>query len=155
MKSTAETVAKIILRASSSKEFRYGLINRPPSVGAVPKGFVSHDESNQGIDGVRHGVITYDRALSDSEIKQYELLPLCGKDGKPLEVPKFPAAVIRKAEEAISTLNYVKDEKLDAEDDDIKGEIKKAQDVLKIFRSYAKSKHLDADAALEELGYKE
>ena len=151
----ANTIAKIILRASSGKEYKYGLVNRPPSLGTVPKGFTDHDASNQGIDGVRHGIVTYDRALSDSEVKQYELLPLSGKDGKPLEVPRFPAAVIRKAVEAIATLDYIKDEKLDVEEEGIKEESEKALDTLKIFRSYAKSKHLDADKALDELGYKE
>lgn len=150
----ANTVAKIILRASNDKEYRYGLVNRPPSLGTVPKGFTSHDPSNNGIDGVRHGIVTYDRPLTDSEVKQYELLPLSGKNGKPLEVPKFPAAVIRKAQDAIATLNYIKEEKLDAEEEGIKEESEKALDTLKIFKSYARSKHLDADAALNELGYK-
>lgn len=145
-----EAVSQIILRASTH---RYGLVNRPPSIGSVPKGYIGHDPSNEGIDGVRHGVLTYDRELTVAEVKQYELLPLDGKTGRPLEVQKFPQAVIRKAEEAIATLVYVHDEHLDKEDESVKEEIEKANKTLDIFRSYARSKGLNADAALAELGY--
>jgi hypothetical protein len=136
-------------RLLATKEFKYGLVNRPPSVGAVPKGFTHHDPDNQGIDGVRHGVLTYPHALSDSEVKQYELLPLSGKDGQPLEAPKFPKAVLRKVQEAIDSLNYIKDENVTDVDD----EIAELEKVIDIFRSYAKNKRYNADKALKELGY--
>jgi hypothetical protein len=136
-------------RLLATKEFQYGLVNRPPAIGAVPKGFTHHDPDNHGIDGVRHGILTYPHALSDSEVKQYELLPLSGKDGQPLEVPKFPKAVIRKTQEAIDSLNYIKNENMTDMDD----EIAELEKVLDIFRDYAKHKRLNAEKALKELGY--
>lgn len=136
-------------RLTATQTFQYGLVNRPPAIGAVPNGYTAYDPDNRGIDGVRHGVLTYPHALSPAEVKQYELLPLSGKDGHPLEVPKFPAAVIRKAQEAIDSLNYIHTEGLTDVDDEI-AELNK---VLDIFRSYAKHKHLNADKALKELGY--
>ena len=127
-------------------EFKYGLVNRPPSIGAVPKGFTHYDPSNQGIDGVRHGVITYDHELTPKEVKGFELKPLCGK----VELHKIPEAVQRKAKEAIEQLNYIEEEKISREDapeayDD-------AEKIIGIFRKYAQGKGLDADACLEALG---
>ena len=139
---------------SSPTEHRYGLINRPPSIGSVPKGYNAYDPDNQGIDGVRHGVLTYDQALSDAQVKQYELLPLSSKSGKPLQVPRFPQAIIRKVQEAIDSLNYVREEKMDEEEENVREVMDEAHKTLKIFRDYAQRKRLDADAALEELGYK-
>ena len=144
-------VAQLIVRAGL--EFKYGLVNRPPSLGAVPNGYTHYDPDNQGIDGVRHGVLTYDRKLTDQEVKQHEMMAFDGKDGKPLEHIRFPQAVIRKAQEAIDSLNYVRDENLDLEDEDIKEEVTRLLGVIKIFRDYASRKHLDADKALAELGY--
>lgn len=40
------------------------------SIGCQPKGFISHDD-NKG----RHGIISYDRQLSENELSNYELVP--------------------------------------------------------------------------------
>ena len=136
-------------RLLATQEFRYGLVYRPPGIGAVPTGYTSYDLDNQGIEGVRHGVLTYNKQLPDSLVKQFELLPLSGKDGKPLEAPKFPKAVLQKAKEAIESLNYLKNE----DPKEYVDEIADFNATLDIFRKYAKSKHLDAERALLELGY--
>ena len=59
---------------TSAVSYRYGLVSRPPGPGAVPRGYVSHDSKDKGT--FRHGVLTYDRPLSEGEIEQYELEPI-------------------------------------------------------------------------------
>lgn len=143
------------LRTLATKTFRYGLINRPPSIGTLPKGEYTYSEDNEGIDRVRHGIVTYTKELTDQEVKTFELLPLSGDDGKPLECPKFPAAVLAKAKEAVDTLNYLIEENMDpADEEGIKEVFDEAHKVLDIFHKYAQSKHLDSAKALKELGYK-
>jgi hypothetical protein len=138
----------------ANKQFRYGLVNRPPGLGAVPKGEYTYDKDCEGIDRVRHGIVTYTRELTDQEVKSFELLPLSGDDGKPLEVPRFPQAVIRKVQEALETLNYIQEDGLSEEDPTVEDEVNGCKKTFEIFRKYAQSKHLDADKALKELGYK-
>lgn len=145
-------IKKLVIAAH---EFRYGLINRPPDIGAVPRGNYTYSEDNEGIDRVRHGIVTYDRELSDQEVQAFELLPLNGKDGKPLEVPKFPVAIIEKVKDAIESLNYLIDEgSIDSYDRGIRREIDHHNKTLDIFKTYAKSKHYDFEKALKELGYR-
>lgn len=135
---------------ATTHEFRYGLVNRPPGIGAVPKGYTHYEPSNEGIDGVRHGILTYDHQLSDAEVKSYELLPLNGKDGKPLEHVKFPRAVLEQAREAIATYQYIQE---NGDHADYTEELAEVEKTLSIFRQYASRKGLHADRALEELGY--
>ena len=71
-------------------EYRYGLFNRPADIGTVPKGMLRVDpRPEEGVDDTendhyqtaRHGVVVYDRKLTDEETKQFELSPLLsGKD---------------------------------------------------------------------------
>ncbi len=138
----------------SNKQFRYGLINRPPGLGAVPKGEYTYDKDGEGIDRVRHGIVTYTRELTAQEVKSFELLPLSGDDGKPLEVPRFPQAVIRKVKDALETLKYLEEDGLSEDDPTVAEEIAECKKTFDIFRKYAQSKHLDANKALKELGYK-
>ncbi len=132
----------------STTKYRYGLQYRPPGLGAVPKGWVDYSKDSENLDSVRHGILTYDRELSPAEVKSYELVPLNAKDGKPLELPKFPEAVVKKAEAALRTLKYIEEE---GTADALADEVAAANKVLDIFRSYARSKRLDADRALNEL----
>lgn len=61
--------------------WRYGLVYRPASLGAVPAGFVGLEEASRDLAGqARHGIILYDRPLTDHEIRSYELLPLLDAD---------------------------------------------------------------------------
>ena len=140
--------AKARLRANAG--YRYGLVNRPPGIGAVPKGEYTWDKDCEGIDRVRHGIVTYQRELTPKEVSDFELLPLNGADGKPLEAPKFPPAILNKVKEAIQTLNYMIEENMEPDgEEDVD-----AHKTLDIFRKYAASKHLDSAKALKELGYK-
>lgn len=71
--------------------FWYGLVLRPFGIACQPKGestFVSREmcgtlfpniENNNR--AIRHGVISYRRKLSEKEIEQYDLQPLCAKSG--------------------------------------------------------------------------
>lgn len=52
--------------------YQYGMTYRPPGPGAVPKGQYTVGDHP----AFRHGVIQYDRPLTDEEIKQYELTPI-------------------------------------------------------------------------------
>ncbi len=139
-------IRKIALAAT----YRYGLKYRPPGVGAVPKGYLDYSKDNEDIDSVRHGILTYDRELTLNEVKSYELLPLSSHDGKPLELPKFPEAVVRKVIHALNTLTAIREQGSE-EDEDFKEDIDKANATIEIFRKYARSKHLDADKALSEI----
>lgn len=65
--------------------FTYGLRARPPSIGAVPKGFDSWIQKIDVSEAIkaawqpnyyRHGILTYSAALSASEISGYELVDM-------------------------------------------------------------------------------
>jgi hypothetical protein len=57
--------------------YQYALMNRPAGIGAVPGGQMAvlprPDEGSAFHEYARHGVITYNRQLSDEEIRQFEL----------------------------------------------------------------------------------
>lgn len=57
-------------------EYKYGLTNRPAGIGCVPKGDFRLDppiSTKEGRDISRHGVVVFDRALTDDEIYSFEL----------------------------------------------------------------------------------
>lgn len=68
-------------------QFAYGLKYRPASVGAVPQGrFTVKDAlSGEGARCTRHGVIVYDRPLTESEIRSFELVVLA--DDQQMRIP--------------------------------------------------------------------
>lgn len=77
---------KLILESiglTEAKEYKYGCSNRPPMF-ASPDGAIKY-EPKEGYKGgrqdsyTRHGVIYYDRELTDKEIDNYELYPLENK----------------------------------------------------------------------------
>lgn len=55
------------------KEYAYGMKARPFDIGAQPKGFSRVDENDKRS---RWGVIYYSEPLSESQVRQYELVPL-------------------------------------------------------------------------------
>ncbi|MBB7679793.1 head protein [Escherichia coli] len=65
-------------------KYRYALQSRPAGVGAVPEGNKAvldrPDQADPYYEYARHGIITYDRKLTDEEVSQYELLYLPGDD---------------------------------------------------------------------------
>jgi hypothetical protein len=46
----------------------YELLYRPLSIGGQPKGFIDHDHTKG-----RHGIVAYNRPLTEKEINEYEL----------------------------------------------------------------------------------
>lgn len=50
----------------------YGMTNRPPAIGAIPKGEYQHQPHNS----FRHGQISYGRQLTEKEQHDYELTPI-------------------------------------------------------------------------------
>ncbi|EDZ2708215.1 head protein [Salmonella enterica] len=58
-------------------KYRYALQSRPAAVGAVPEGnkgvLDRPDQADPYYEYARHGIITYDRKLTDKEVSQYEL----------------------------------------------------------------------------------
>lgn len=58
-------------------KYRYALQSRPAAVGAVPDGnkavLERPDRADPYYEYARHGIITYDRKLTDEEVSQYEL----------------------------------------------------------------------------------
>lgn len=76
------TRQKIIPIVQAPQEWRYGLYFRPVGIGAVPNGFSRVDEAKgPEASHARHGIIVYNRPLSDAEIKGYELIPFLNKEG--------------------------------------------------------------------------
>ena len=66
----------------TGNRWQYGLTNRPPGGGAVPRGFIigSHRNENTWSDShrnestrFRHGTLEYPFALTEKEIEGYEL----------------------------------------------------------------------------------
>lgn len=131
---------------------RYALPMRPPSIGAVPKGFVSHAQ-DESVPSARHGVLAYDRELTIQEVKEYELVAL-GVDGAELHLPKLSAAVRRMVTEALDNMRYMADEVRAGNSTlaDYQDDIAEAKDKLKIFATYASEKGIDKDKVLAELG---
>jgi len=58
------------------REYRYGARNRPAGFGTVPNGFIRVDPPPfpQEV-RTRHGVVVYNRPLTDEEVRGYELHP--------------------------------------------------------------------------------
>jgi GNAT superfamily N-acetyltransferase len=63
-------------RNPAMHEYRYGARNRPPGYATVPKGFIRVDPPPFPQEArVRHGIVVYDRRLTDEEVRGYELHP--------------------------------------------------------------------------------
>jgi hypothetical protein len=59
-------------------EYRYAMVNRPVGIGTIPKdGFLRHEprpgKGEDHYDQARHGIIVFDRELTNQETYQYEL----------------------------------------------------------------------------------
>lgn len=68
---------KIFIISLSSGKFRYALVNRPAGIGTCPKGFIAVEDrparGSDHYDMARHGIVVYDRRLTDAETKNFEL----------------------------------------------------------------------------------
>ena len=58
--------------APEPEQHWYGMRNRPPAIGAIPKGNYDHKPHDE----FRHGQISYGRPLTDEEQYDYELTPI-------------------------------------------------------------------------------
>ena len=71
------------LDVAPAPKYRYGLMNRPAGLGAVPKGNFTLEPqltSSTGRAISRHGVIVYDRKLTEEEIYGFELCVIAESD---------------------------------------------------------------------------
>lgn len=66
-------------KTEEPQEYRYGAQNRPPAF-ASPKGALRVDPAVPGIPQTRHGVVVYDRKLTEDDVKSYELSPHVPKE---------------------------------------------------------------------------
>lgn len=67
--------------AQGAGKYRYGLTNRPLSIGTAPKGWVATEEAPaEHADMARHGIVVYDRRLSPEEVAKFELAPVIDGD---------------------------------------------------------------------------
>jgi hypothetical protein len=57
------------------REYRYGVRNRPPGYGTVPKGYIRVEPARPGEPRTRHGIVVYDHPLTDEEVRGYEMHP--------------------------------------------------------------------------------
>lgn len=85
-----------------TKQNRYGLKFRPASIGAVPAGNFSIEPANpsESIDA-RHGVIIYERELTDDEVYRYELVLLPNEQQLSVFVMEVAVAMADYAEAII------------------------------------------------------
>ena len=66
-----EALAALII--TQMNKYYYACTHRPPSPGAVPRGFIGYDANDKR---GRYGVIVYNRILTDIEQYNYELKEL-------------------------------------------------------------------------------
>jgi len=65
--------------------FSYGLPLRPAGLGSAPEGWLKYDEngsydnSGERDRSTRHGVVTYEKELTDEQIQKFELVPIHNK----------------------------------------------------------------------------
>lgn len=71
-----ENIFKEFENEKGNKEYWYEMSKQPVSPGAQPKGFIEWDEAKG-----RHGVVAYDRELTEHELNDYEMRKW-NKDGK-------------------------------------------------------------------------
>jgi len=85
-------------------EYRYALLNRPASLGAVPKDFIRVDPrpepGTEHYETARHGIIVFDRRLNEDECYSYELPELIDGDTR-LELARSIAGELRRYREAL------------------------------------------------------
>ena len=77
-------------------QFAYGLKYRPASVGAVPQGLFTVKDAlpGEGARCTRHGVIVYDRPLTEGEIRSFELVVLADDQ----QIDEMANAVVQRLE---------------------------------------------------------
>jgi hypothetical protein len=63
----------------AKKQYAYGLQHRPAGMGATPKGHTGFGEDKIKRRATRHGIIHYDRPLTEKEIYDYQLVPIVPK----------------------------------------------------------------------------
>ncbi len=82
--------------------FRYAMLNRPAGIGTVPKGFIRIEdrpaEGQAHYDYARHGVVVYDRRLTDAETKSFELAPMLDGDERAVVADSVAAVLGEYAE---------------------------------------------------------
>ncbi len=61
--------------------YRYRLKYRPLDVGCQPEGFINYSEMNKKQSGF-FGELTYNRKLTEDEIRKYELFPVLEQNDK-------------------------------------------------------------------------
>jgi hypothetical protein len=67
--------------AATGEKFRYGLMNRPLSIGTAPKGNAGFEDAPADHkEYARHGIVIYDRRLTPAEVSQFELAPIIDGD---------------------------------------------------------------------------
>ena len=68
-------------KTGGAAKYRYGLTNRPLSIGTAPKGWVATEAAPaEHADVARHGIVSYDRPLTPEEVSQFELSPIIDGD---------------------------------------------------------------------------
>ncbi len=133
-----------------AKQFLYGLRMRPAGLGAVPPGFRLHDVDRSNAN-MRHGAVSYETALTDEEVKQYELVPLTDETGARLQCPLLPHAVFVKVKEAVDFFAYL-DEQPEIDAADIHEEMAVMAKKLDIFIDWAAARQVNWADAIGELG---
>lgn len=66
-------------------EYKYGLRNRPPGPGATPRDAIAYQRKHPRF---RHGVLYFERQLTQDEIYGYELTPI-------LDTPEQKAEAVK------------------------------------------------------------
>ena len=113
--------------AGKQQEYKYAMVNRPLGIGTAPKGYVrAEDRPNKGephYDHARHGVLVYDRKLTDQETKQFELAHMAGKNEMSEYADKVADMLGEYAESYLEIANEIPEEFLSEVFDKLKSSV--------------------------------
>jgi hypothetical protein len=75
MNTHRDEVERRMRAPATVREYRYGARNRPIGYATVPSGYVRIEDAVPDETRTRHGIVVYDRPLTDEEVRGYELHP--------------------------------------------------------------------------------
>ena len=93
------------LKETSSKEYKYAMVNRPAGMATCPKGFIRLEDrpskNEEHYDYARNGVAIYDRELTDQETKSFEMAPMLDSEGKKAFAEKIAKTMSKYAKDYV------------------------------------------------------
>ncbi len=140
---------------SGGQKFLYGLRARPADLNSAPMGFSLVAAGDLKNPNMRHGVISYERALAPQEVSRYELVELVDVTGRVLQAPLVPQAVLSIVQQAREFFVYVDEEHgcdVSMLEDGVKQAMCEQVEKIAIFERWAANHRIQAHQVILELG---